>query len=157
MEENSTNALMIAAGVLISVMIISVAVYLFKSSADFAQSYYADIDSKTTQAFNNEFEIYNTDNVTIQDMVSLANFARDTNIKNGVENDKNNSIYIQVILYNGSKHLETMDREELYQFMEENTFIDNDPSKGEQKYRCKGVEYDENSQRINKITFEIKK
>lgn len=157
MEENSTNALMIAAGVLISVLIISVAVYLFKSSADFAESYYTEIDSKTTQAFNNEFEIYNTDNVTIQDMVSIANFARDTNIKNGVENDKNNSIYIQVILYNGSKHLETMDREELYQFMEENTFIDNDPAKGEQKYKCKGIEYDENTQRVNKITFEIKK
>lgn len=157
MEENSTNALMIAAGVLISVMIISLAVYLFKSSADFAESYYADINSKATQAFNNKFEIYNTDEVTIQDMVSIANFARDTNIKNGVENDKNSSIYIQVILYNGSKHLETLDREDLYKFMEENTFVDNDPSKGEQMYKCKGIEYDENTQRVNKITFEEKR
>lgn len=157
MEENAANALMIAAGVLISVLIISLAVFLFNSSSEFAESYYAEIDSKTTQAFNNEFEIYNRDDVTIQDIVSLANFARDTNIKNGVENDKNNSIYIQVILYNGSKHLETLDREEMYQFMEENTFIDNDPSKGEQKYKCKGIEYDENTQRVNKITFEIKK
>ena len=157
MEENAANALMIAAGVLISVLIISLAVFLFNSSSEFAESYYAEIDSKTTQALNNEFEIYNRDDVTIQDIVSLANFARDTNIKNGVENDKNNSIYIQVILYNGSKHLETLDREEMYQFMEENTFIDNDPSKGEQKYKCKGIEYDENTQRVNKITFEIKK
>ena len=157
MEENAANALMIAAGVLISVLIISLAVFLFNSSSEFAESYYAEIDSKTTQAFNNEFEIYNRDDVTIQDIVSLANFARDTNIKNGVENDKNNSIYIQVILYNGSKHLETLDREEMYQFMEENTFIDNDPSNGEQKYKCKGIEYDENTQRVNKITFEIKK
>lgn len=156
MEENSTNALLIAAGVLIGVMIISLAVFLFKSSADFAESYYAGINSKTTQAFNNEFEIYNRDEVTIQDIISLANLARDTNIKNGVENDKNSSIYIQVIIYNGSKHLETMDREEIYQFMEENTFIDNDPSKGEQKYRCKGIEYDQNTQRVNKITFEKK-
>ena len=97
MEENAANALMIAAGVLISVLIISLAVFLFNSSSEFAELYYAEIDSKTTQAFNNEFEIYNRDDVTIQDIVSLANFARDTNIKNGVENDKNNSIYIQVI------------------------------------------------------------
>ena len=154
MEENASNALMIAAGVLISILIISLAVYLFNSSSDFAESYYADIDSKTTQAFNNEFEIYNRDNVTIQDIVSLANFARDTNIKNEVENDKNNSVYIQVILYNGSKHLETMDREELYEFMEENTFIDNNPINGEQTFRCKEIEYDENTQRVNKIVFE---
>ena len=157
MEENSTNALMIAAGVLISVMIISLAVYLFKSSADFAETYYADINSKTVQAFNNKFEIYNTDNVTIQDIITLANFARDTNISNGVENDKKNSIYIQVILYNGSIHLETMDREDLYKFMEENTFINNDPKSGTQKFKCKGIEYDENTQKVNKITFEIKK
>lgn len=157
MEENSANALIIAAGVLIGIMIISLAVFLFKSSSDFAESYYDDINSKTIQAFNNQFEIYNTDEVTIQDIVSLANLARDTNIKNGVENDKNNSIYIQVILYNGSMHLETLDREEIYQFMEENTFVDNDPTKGEKVYRCKSIEYEENTHRVNKIVFEVDK
>ena len=157
MEENSANALIMAGGVLIAIMLISLAVYVFNASSNFAKTYYSEIDAKTIQAFNNKFEIYTRGDVTAQDIVSVANLARDTNITNEVENDKKDPVYIQVVLYNGSIHLEDMTREELYQFMEENSFIDNDATKGQKKYKCKDIQYNENTQRVNKIVFELQK
>ena len=152
MEDNASNALVMAGGVLIAVMILSLIVFTFKTSADFAKSYDDNVAQLNLQAFNNKFEIYNRDDITIQDMITVANMAKDINIKNGLEKDTKSPYYIQVLLYNGSKSLEKMPNSELIEFMENNTFKDS--TVDAQKYRCRGIEYNPDTSKVSKIIFE---
>lgn len=57
--ENASKALMIAAEVLLGVLIISGAVYLFTQSGGFASNYYDSIQQQEIQSFNAQFEKYN--------------------------------------------------------------------------------------------------
>ena len=152
MEDNASNALVMAGGVLLAIMILSLIVFTFKTSADFAKSYEENVEKLNLQAFNNQFEIYNREDITIQDMITVANLAKDINIKNGLEDDSKSPYYVQVLLYNGSKSLEKMSNSELIKFMEDNTFKDSTVET--QKYKCKGIEYNPDTNKVSKIIFE---
>ena len=79
--ENASKALLMAGGVLIGVLVISLAVYLF---ADFGATS-AEINAQNAQkqitAFNSNFTAYqgNKDEITIYDIVSLATYAKENN------------------------------------------------------------------------------
>lgn len=151
MEQNASNALVMAAGMLIGIMLVSLAVFIFSTSAEFAKTYDVNVEQTRLGAFNNQFEIYNREDLTIQDIVTVANLARDINIKNGYE--ENSSYYIIVKLDGVIGQLEKEDKKDLYDLMSNNTFV-NGSSEKIQKYRCKSMEYNENTSRINKIIFE---
>lgn len=79
--ENASNALLIAGGVLIGVLILSLAVYLF---ADFGAKS-ADINQRTTEQqltqFNSKFTVYESAEAkwTIYDIVTVAGYAHENN------------------------------------------------------------------------------
>ena len=79
--ENASNALLIAGGVLIGVLILSLAVYLF---ADFGSTS-ADINQRTTEQqlaqFNSKFTVYESSDFkwTIYDIVTVAGYAHENN------------------------------------------------------------------------------
>lgn len=79
--ENASNALLIAGGVLIGVLILSLAVYLF---ADFGSTS-ADINQRTTEQqltqFNSKFTVYESSDYkwTIYDIVTVAGYAHENN------------------------------------------------------------------------------
>lgn len=105
--ENASKALLMAGGVLIGVLIISLAVFLF---ADFGSTS-AEINAKNAQqqitSFNSKFTAYqgyyegegnNKDwKITIYDIVSLAAFAKENNEYYEV-NSSSDDNYISVII-----------------------------------------------------------
>ena len=79
--ENASNALIMAAGVLIGILILSLAVYLF---ADFGRTA-ADINSQNEQQelikFNTRFSAYEgREGLTIYDVITVASYANENNL-----------------------------------------------------------------------------
>lgn len=79
--ENASNALLIAGGVLIGMLILSLAVYLF---VDFGSTS-ADINQRTAEQqltqFNSKFTVYESEENkwTIYDIITVAGYARENN------------------------------------------------------------------------------
>lgn len=92
--ENATKALIIAGTILISLLLISIAVYVFNNYAGFA------IENQERQAaqdkiqFNTQFEKYVEKDLTIHDVVTIANLAKDYNEKNQLEDKNKIKIYL---------------------------------------------------------------
>lgn len=158
--ENASNALIIAGGVLIGVLLLSVIVVAFQGASDLAKTYDTSIASSSLQEFNNTFEKFQDTNVNIHDIITLAHFAKDYNIKNLLE--KTDSIYITVKCEStAGKKVELQDKtdSELLTFLEDNTFskLANGQENSEgniQKYKCTDIKYNENTKTVTEITFE---
>lgn len=148
--ENASKALMMAGGVLIGMMLLSLIVFTFQYTADFAKSYEDINEQNRLAAFNNQFEVYNRKGVKMQEIITIVNLAKDLNSKNGVENNEADPLYIKIVCE--SKSLEKYNSDDLYLYMENNTFVPAEiAGKDEngntkmilQLYRCKQVQYSE--------------
>ena len=81
--ENATKALLISAGVLLGIIIISLAVYVFANSAAFGESYESSQEEIRIANYNNKFEIYNKEEITIYDIISVLNLSKEYKEKYG--------------------------------------------------------------------------
>lgn len=99
--ENASKALILAAGVLIGVLIISLAVYLF---ADFGSTS-AEINKQNEKQkivqFNSQFTSYIDKELTIYDVVTILGYAQENNIY------YKDSIKDQIIVMIGTKNITT--------------------------------------------------
>ena len=87
--ENASKALIMAGGVLLGVLLISLAVYLFSSYAEYSSNAYERMEAAQIEQFNTQFlKYYNpaaaTDSslaikCTAHDIISLANLAKQNN------------------------------------------------------------------------------
>ena len=93
--ENATKALLMAAVILISVIILSLGVYLFMYFSDYAKGVNDDIRDNQIQQFNSQFLSYEGKELTVYDVITLANLAKDYNKANEFY-DKTSSGYINV-------------------------------------------------------------
>lgn len=150
--ENASKALIMAAGVLLGVMLISFAVYLFSVFGDYSGEVQTQMEARRVEAFNTQFTKYygseqrenpydsNSEKsydgpilCTAQDVVTIANLAKDSNTSYGVydddpdyTSDNLNDMYITVNLLNlGNKgtHIENWDKNKFTNFIKENTFV----------------------------------
>ncbi len=77
--ENATKALLIAAGLLIALMIISAGIYLF---VNYSEVVYQHDKNRATQSqvqYNNKFEKFVDKELTAQDVVTIINLKDDYN------------------------------------------------------------------------------
>lgn len=82
--ENASKALLISGGILIAMLIISIAVFLFANYNGLGTSYEQTLDASEIQKFNEKFlKFEGRKDITIQEVVSLANFAREYNAETG--------------------------------------------------------------------------
>lgn len=90
--ENASKALLMSASILIAILILVIAVRVFKSASDVSKSYDKTMSSSQVSTFNTNFTkfmgavIDNSNNelqkyATIYDVISTANFAYDYNCK----------------------------------------------------------------------------
>lgn len=82
--ENATKALLITAGVLIGMMILSMGVYLYYSIGSYVERSQEQIAQQELDRFNTQFYNYQSDENEIfsfQDVVTAANLAYENNIK----------------------------------------------------------------------------
>lgn len=145
--ENASNALIIAAGVLIGVLILSLAVYLFASFGEDAASIQALTQSNQLQQYNARFNVYvGRNDITIYQIVSLANLAREINESNKSFSDYETAYRIQVFLQHEGElsDVEGITYEQSQQLLQGllqkyNEISDSGEQIGELKWRFTGV------------------
>lgn len=99
--ENASKALLIAGGVLLSILIISLGVYLFANFGGVTAQIGQNVDESQIAQFNSQFTVNEEkDNVTIYDIVSMANLATQNNKQYGFQKQTptGNNYYIAVTL-----------------------------------------------------------
>lgn len=103
--ENATKALIIAAGVLIGIMILSLGVYLYYALGGYMTSTQEQLEANAKNKFNTQFLKYinvsggDIDHeLTIQDVITAANLANQNNTQHGltVADAGENSYYVTV-------------------------------------------------------------
>ena len=107
--ENASKALLMAATILISVMLVSLATYLFATFGNYSKNINDNINQKTKQEFNAQFTKYETSETgepcTVYDIVTIINLAKNCNDQyeeysdgriSDFQNDSNSYIYVTV-------------------------------------------------------------
>lgn len=100
MEQNLSRALLMAAGMLVALLILALGAYLYTTFSARVKETARQNQVAVIQTYNSKFTKYdNRENLNIQDIVSIANLARQYNIDNGFEgvvDDTNSNFYIKV-------------------------------------------------------------
>lgn len=155
--EDAVKALLIAAGVLIGLMIVSLGVVLFSSLSQYADDAQRNIEENALQKFNEQFTRYiNCEDIsdatpefilTIQDVVTVANLAYENNKNYGLEAPEAYNYYVTVNINGVANNLEQNISTKTAELLKE---------KSEEKlYKCaySNVEINSNTGRVCKVTF----
>ncbi len=168
--ENASRALLMAASVLIGILILSLAVYLFVTFGASSAEVHKQIEVDKLNEFNTQFTIYDCKKVNIYDIITIANIATDNNIyyemPKKVAATDGKDYYISVIFkelddlgihksiyiekgYNNNNNV--VDYNEMISKSLEN--VDgSDTKKALKQYKCE-VDISETTHRVYKITF----
>lgn len=147
--ENASKALIMAAEVLIGVLVLSLMVYLFVTFGSSSAEIVEQMDASKLAEFNTQYDKYKgIEDITIYDIVSLANLARENN--KYYELDKsvraNNGNYYISIYLSGEGYLEE-DAQDLIEIIKESEL---------KKYECQNVVYSNITGRVKKVIFKEK-
>lgn len=113
--ENASKALIMAAGVLIGILILSLAVFLFTDFGAKSKAIYTQIESNQLTQYNSQYTIYDGRNdVTIYEIVSIANLAQENN-KKYEEHSNYESEYKVIVIFQGKGQIqnESYDKQKL--------------------------------------------
>lgn len=144
--ENASNALLIAGGVLIGILILSLAVYLFTSFGTTS----AEINQRNARQqiveFNTQYTVYaNREDLTIYDIITVANMANQNNSQYSYVN--NFTTDYEISIYLDSQRIDNKSQDEFDTLMQES--LGNN-----QKYKSGTPEYySETSGRIKSLRF----
>lgn len=144
--ENASKALIMAAGILISVLILSLAVYLIATFGSSSAEIQKINEEKIISEFNSQFTVYDgRKDLTIYDVITVANYAKENNEKYELTEEnrgKENTYYISVKLDNN--FIENMTVAKQNEYLEKDIKDD--------KYSCT-VNVSLITQRVYKVTF----
>lgn len=169
--ENASKALIMAGGMLIGIIIISIGVYLLAVYGGTSKNIQDQLDARVLAEFNNNFLKYQgSDKCTIHDIVSLASFAKKNNQDLGLaDTDKNNDYYVSVYItkikdsYN-KKNLSssTIGEDDYIELIDSNSVKNTIDSEGKtiaetQYFTCTNIEFRTigEQKRVKSITFNI--
>lgn len=146
--ENASQALIIAAGVLLGILILSLGSYLYYIFGDYVSNTQAEIIENTLAQFNDEFLKYDKLNdLTMQDIVTIKNNALENNYKHSEYNTSiraaENNNYIDVYIRN-KLILNKSDEQLLLEELQDNGQT--------QKYTCE-VKISTKTGRVYKVIF----
>lgn len=157
--ENASKALIMVAGVLIGIMILSLAVYLFATFGATSAEMHGQIEQDRINQFNAQFTLYEgKEDITIYDIITVVNLARDSNESYTLTEAKDSNYYITVnaALQTGNENnLEKKDSQYLQNLIQDETRAENlvdyvDENgvsyKGLYTYNC-NVEINENTRK----------
>ncbi len=154
--ENASKALMMAASVLIGIMIISLAVYLFTTFGASSKQLHEEIETNRLNEFNTQFTLYeNKNDTTIYDIISVANLAKENNSYYGLSASTPDNFYVTVKIDNESverKNKDALDRLIKEEEMIDVTDKDNTRYKTLPTYNC-GVTINEITKRVSEVRF----
>lgn len=96
--ENASKALIIAASVLIAMLIIGAAVYMFNVMSSIQAEEEASSQTQIITEFNQKFDVYNRKILYGSDILSLANMIDDYNVRETVESKMYQEMQIHVTI-----------------------------------------------------------
>lgn len=175
--ENASNALIMAASVLIGVLILSIGVVLFTNFSDAGHSTAEKMNEKKLSEWNNAYlKYYGTNTVTKivsgvehnvtepirvtpHDIVTVINSARENNIKNDFGaistwdsyRGQESCNYVQIIIRGKTDKAETWDKTATDLFLKE-CISDTGITK---YYYCKECKISSITKKVYKVTFEL--
>ena len=153
--ENASRALMMAAGVLIGLMILSFAVYLITSFGSASAEAHRTNEQNRINEFNTQFTQYEgRQDITIHDVATVVNLARSNNEEYGLTSSANseNTLYIEVFLEGASIEQPTAKNNIEQLIQEDIDSIQGTVDKELPTYNCR-VEINPNTQRVNRVFF----
>lgn len=162
--ENASKALLMAAGVLIGILILSLAVFLFANFGAASAEAHKQNEENQIEQFNVQFTAYQgrTD-ITIHDIVTVANLAKSTNQSFGLTEQTENNYYITVSARGtsgGNKiKMENLSSQDLDDLVKEelNNLVPRDDGNGNTypglpTYSC-NVTINQNTRRVSAVNF----
>lgn len=143
--ENASKALLMAAGVLIGILILSLIVYLFANFGMASAEVHKQKDMNDINSFNTQFTSYEGKECNIQDVISAVNLAIDNNKNYSLNAEEGNNYYITVNIIGSAnvKNLQAKDRDKLNSLLEKDSGT---------KYNCT-TKINEKTQRVNEVNF----
>lgn len=146
--ENASKALIMAGGVLIGILIITLAVYLFIDFGTTSAEINRENDTRQLTQFNTQFSVYlGRTNISGYELISVINLAKENNRQNANTNNYNyasNGYRIEIYVDGRSvvdENLSTL----------EEKYLKNNESN--QLYTCSNVVYDDENGRIRSVYF----
>ena len=135
--ENATKALLIAAAMLILILVLTLAIYIFRQVAGQTSELYSKIEQSDIDEFNQRFLQYEDKELRIQDVISIINMAKD--------NDETKKMPVTVTVNSETlgHDLQNKKAEDLNQMLAQNI---------DKRYICE-VEYANKSKLVGKITI----
>lgn len=122
--ENAVKALLIVAGVLIGVLILSMTVALYSSLSGYAEEVTLGMEQNELNRFNEQFTKYIRNDLTIHDVVTAASIAYENNLDYNLDitSANENTYYVQVWLKDGKgeRRIEDVINLETNQLLEDN-------------------------------------
>ena len=162
--ENASKALLMSAGILVGIGVLSLAVYLFGSFSSSTAEMEKQMELDAINNFNSKFLAYDgKDTLTIYDVYTVANLAEESNKNYQVygEGLQPASFYIAVFLDNDTGQLKGLEDNTSTKLKKEEFTTDKymvevtengQWFKRLKKYTCE-VKINENTGRVNKVIF----
>lgn len=161
--ENASKALIMAAGVLIGIMILSLAVYLFATFGATSAELHGQVETSRITQFNTQFTSYEgRSDITIYDVISVVNLAKNNNENYELTDSTDSNYYIIVSLQGVNNRLEQASESTLNSLItedlrEENLVKADWDGDGTiygklRTYTC-NVVINENTQLVKQVTF----
>ena len=152
--ENASKALIMAGGVLIGVLILSLMVYLFLSFGANSKEIYDRIEDNQLLQFNANFNVYEgRNNLTIHQVVSVASLAKENNEKYQYRADHQVQVILNNMGFYSSNEFQNTDISKMQELVDLYTTVDN-TGEINKTFTCTKVEYNDIG-RVSSITFKL--
>lgn len=164
--ENSSLAMKVAGGVLISMLVISLVVVMWNRFSKVQKVKERANEVEVVEKFNKEFESYNKNIIRGYELISLANLANNTNSEyKEVEGYQKFNVFVSMknsdaaLSSSGSGREVRYNDRRYYDFTDFANKVWSGLSSGDKKavkelyFQCVGTDYDSNSGRIKTMYF----
>ena len=138
--ENASKALIIAAGVMIALMIVSIGVLLRLNLTQVSDSYVEKLDTVELQKYNNYFEVYEgRNNISAQEIITVIGIAK--------QKDNETSVWLK------NTEITNWDEVQKNKFLSDNILFEQSDGTVINVFKCNQIVYDSN-RKVVKIIFE---
>lgn len=137
--ENASKALIIAGGVLIAIMILTMGVYLIGQFGKTSDSYVTQLDTVELHKYNSNFEVFlDRTDITAQEIVTVISMSQ--------QKDQGTKVYVD------GNDVTNWGEQQKNEFLEKNILIYK--ANGTAEYTCMNVDYDSEG-KVIAIWFKI--
>lgn len=153
--ENTTRALVMAGGILIGILILGALMLLINSLGSYQTQKYDSNKTTEIARFNNSFEPYNKDNLSLMELKSVYNKINDNNNKNPEYKIDSNFLDEQTAKEQLNKDADKYggQEENVYDKFIKNFRNISEEQKMKHKFKCKNIQYNNPGGRISSMDF----